>query len=122
MKRSFTLALSAITTLTLAYAAEKSEWWQYKAFKGAYLIYSNQLGEERPPTASDRKISFAVSGPLAKEMFDSMYPDVKVACSLDKDFHQRIKGNISCVHDRDGYTCHFGFNLRTGASISGATC
>ena len=112
MKRSLALALGALATLSLAYAAEKGDWWQYKPFKGTYLIYSGELGEEQPWTASDRKISFSVSGPLAKEMFDSMYPDAKEACSVDKGHRERYKGNVSCVRDPDGYTCHFGFNLR----------
>jgi hypothetical protein len=122
MKRSLAFALGAIATLSFGYAAEKGDWWQYRPFKGSYLIYAGSLGEEKPPTTSDRKISFSVTGPLAKEMFDSMYPDAKEACSDDKGHHERYKGNVSCVRDPDGYTCHFGFNLRTGASISGATC
>jgi hypothetical protein len=124
MKRPIALALGTIVTLSLAYAADQGNWWQYRPFKGSYLIYSGALGEEQPPTAGDRKVSFSVSGPLAKEMFDSMYPDAnaKNACSSDKGHHERYKGNVSCVHDPDGYTCHFGFNLRTGESISGATC
>jgi hypothetical protein len=122
MKRAFALALGAIVTLSVAYAADQGDWWQYKPFKGSYLIYSGVLGEEQPPTSGDRKVSFSVSGPLAKEMFDSMYPDAKEACSNDKGHHERYKGKVSCVHDLDGYTCHFGFNLRTGESISGASC
>jgi hypothetical protein len=122
MKRFLTLALSAITTLSLAYAAEKGDWWQYRTFKGSFLIYSGELGEEKPPTTNDRKVSFSVTGSLAKDLFDSMYPDAKEACSDDKGYRERSKGNVTCVLDKDAYTCHFGFNLRTGASIAGATC
>lgn len=109
---------------SLAYAGEQKDWSQYKLFKGDYLIYSGALGEEQPPTSKDRKVSFNVSGPLAKEMFDSMYPDVKdqEKCSSDKDYRERNKGEVSCVHDRDGYRCFFGFDLRTGKSIPGADC
>lgn len=42
-------------------------------------------------------------------MLDSM--DAKEACSNDKGHHERYKGNVSCVRDPDGYTCHFGFHL-----------
>lgn len=122
MNRFLALALGAVFTFSLGYAAENNGWWQYKPFKGSYLIYSGDLGEEQQPTESDRKISFSVNGPLAKEMFDSMYPDAKEACSDDRGHRERYKGNVSCVRDPDGYTCHFGFNLRTGASIPGATC
>ena len=122
MKRILAFTLGAVATLTLTYAAERSEWWQFKPFKGNYLVCSGTLGEEQPPTVGDRKISFSVTGPLAREMYDSMYPDAKQTCSDDKGHHERYKGNVSCVRDPDGYICHFGFNLRTGASISGATC
>lgn len=122
MKRTLAFTLGALATLSFAYASEHGEWWRYKPFKGDYLIYSGALGEEQPPTTGDRKISFSVSGPVAKDMFDSMYPDAKDTCSDDKGHHERYKGNVACVRDTDGYTCHFGFNLRTGASISGATC
>ena len=122
MKRFLALALGAIVTLSVAYAAEKADWWQYRPFKGSYLVYSGELGEEQAPTTDDRKISFSVSGQVARDMFDSMYPDSREACSDDKGHRERYKGNVACIRDPDGYTCHFGFNLRTGASISGASC
>lgn len=125
MNRLFRLALGLLlVALSLAYASETRDWWQYRPFRGSYLVYSGALGEEQPPTATDRKVSLNVSGPLAKEMFDSMYPDAKETekCSSDKDYRERNKGEVSCIHDRDGYRCFFGFDLRTGKSILGATC
>ncbi|GAB2875878.1 hypothetical protein GCM10027277_51490 [Pseudoduganella ginsengisoli] len=67
--------------LSLAYAGETRDWWQY--------------------------------WPYAKEA---------EKCSSDKGYRKRNKGEVSCIHDRDGYRCFFGFDLRTGNSISGATC
>lgn len=125
MKRlSGIIVIGVLAGLSLAYAGEKNDWWQYKSFKGSYLIYSGSLGEEQPPTSKDRKVSFNIAGPLAKEMFDSMYPDVKEQerCSSDKDYRERNKGEVSCIHDHDGYKCFFGFDLRTGKTISGAIC
>lgn len=122
MKLLIGLALGAIAVLSVAYAAEKNDWWKFKPFKGSYLIYSGSLGEEQPPTQTDRKVAFMVTGALAKEMFDSMYPDAKDQCSDDKDYRERNKGQVSCTQDKDGYACHFGFNLRTGESIPGANC
>jgi hypothetical protein len=125
MKRLSGLAFGALlAALSLAYAGEKNDWWQYKDFKGSYLIYSGSLGEEQPPTAKDSKVSFNVSGPIAKQMFDSMYPDAKEQdrCSDEKGYRERNKGELSCIHDKDGYRCFFGFDLRTGKSISGAIC
>jgi len=122
MKKFLASGICAITSLTIAYAGEKNDWWQYKSFKGSYLIYSNHLGEEQAPTQTERNASFMVTGAVAKDMFDSMYPDNKNGCSADPGYRERNKGNLSCTLDKDGYTCHFGFNLRTGQSIAGASC
>ena len=116
------MALSALTLFSLAYAGGNSDWGEYKQFKGTYLLYSNTLGEQQPPTPHDRKISFLVTGTVAKDMFDSMAPDAKDRCSLEKGYRERNKENISCTLDHDGYACHFGFNLRSGKSIAGAIC
>ncbi|MCC7596765.1 hypothetical protein IGS61_04660 [Janthinobacterium sp. FW305-129] len=122
MKTLWPMALSALTLFSPAYAGGNSDWGADKQFKGSYLIYSNTLGEQQPPTPHDRKISFMVTGAVAKEMFDSMAPDSKERCSLEKGYRQRDKENVSCVRDHDGYRCYFGFNLRNGKSIGGSIC
>lgn len=122
MKIRFVLALGAIVSISLVVAAEKGEWGQYKPLKGSYLIYSGDLSEMQRPTKNERKISFVVNGPVAKDMFDSMGPDLKQGCSSDKGYRERNKGEVTCVHDADGYMCQFGFDLRTGASIAGGYC
>lgn len=48
-----------------------------KPLKGEYSIYSGELGNERAPTTNDRKLSIEISGPAAKDIFESLYPDVK---------------------------------------------
>lgn len=122
MKKSWALSLGAIIAFSLAYAEGSSGWGEYRPFKGSYLIYSNDLGEEQPPTRHDRKISFMLTGAVAKEMFDSMAPDSKERCSSNKSYRERSKENVSCTLDHDGYACHFGFNLRSGKSIAGTIC
>ena len=122
MKKQSALAWGAFTLFSLAYAASDSDWGEYKPFKGSYLMYSNTLGEQQPPTPHERKISFMVTGTVAKDMFDSMAPDSTERCSLQKGYRQRDKENVSCVRDHDGYSCHFGFNLRSGKSIAGSIC
>ena len=122
MKRQWAMAWGAFTLFSLAYAASDSDWGEYKPFKGSYLMYSNTLGEQQPPTPHDRKISFMVTGSVAKDMFNSMAPDSKERCSLQQGYRQRDKENVSCVRDHDGYRCHFGFNLRSGKSIAGSIC
>ncbi|MEG0880571.1 MAG: hypothetical protein RSF79_15085 [Janthinobacterium sp.] len=122
MKKLRAMALGALTLFSLAYAGGNGDWGGYRPFKGSYLIYSNELGEQQPPTAHDRKISFMVTGTVAKEMFDSMAPDSKERCSVEKGYRERNKENVSCSLDHDGYVCHFGFNLRSGKSIAGSIC
>ncbi|PHV26927.1 hypothetical protein CSQ93_15845 [Janthinobacterium sp. BJB426] len=122
MKKQYALAWGALTLLSLAYAAGNSDWGEYRPFKGSYLIYSNTLGEQQPPTPHERKISFMVTGAVAKDMFDSMAPDSKERCSLEQGYRQRDKENVSCVRDPDGHRCYFGFNLRSGKSIGGSIC
>lgn len=122
MKKPWTLALGAITVFSVAYAGGQSGWGEYRPFKGSYLIDSNELSEQEPPTQQDRKISFIVTGAVAKEMSNSMAPDSKERCSSAKDYRECNKENILCTLDNDGYVCHFGFNLRSGKSIAGAIC
>ena len=62
MKKQYALAWGALTLFSLAYAAGNSDWGEYRPFKGSYLIYSNTLGEQQPPTPHERKISFMVTG------------------------------------------------------------
>jgi hypothetical protein len=96
---------------------------RYKRFKGEYSVYAGELGEQFAPTAKDRKISLIVSGQVAKDMFESMGPDDKTACSTTAGDRSRSKKNLWCTYSRtDGYTCYFGFDLRTGSSIPGGIC
>lgn len=122
MKTLWAMALSALTIASLAYAGGNGSWGDYRPINGTYLIYSNTLDELQPPTPHDRKISFMVTAAVAKDMFDSMAPDSKDRCSLDKGYRERNKENISCSLDQNGYVCHFGFNLRSGKSMAGAIC
>jgi len=95
-----------------------------KLLTAEYTIYSGSLGDQQPPTRDDRKIAFEVSGQPAKEIFESLYPDVQgISCSDEKGERLRKKGRVWCVYTSEGgYRCYFGFNLRTGESIAGGSC
>lgn len=94
-----------------------------KPLRAEYTIYSGELGNEQVPTKNDRKLAVEVSGPAAKEIFDSLYPDSKVTCSEEKGERLRSKGHVWCSYTpSDGHRCFFGFNLRTGQSIPGGSC
>jgi hypothetical protein len=127
MRTYFVAPLAAIMFCSLAYASVSKTWdGTYSSYKGKYLIYSNDLDEKQPPTQNDRRVSFMIEGPPAKEVFDSIGPDLKIACGASSGVRVRQKGDMDCTYDRDDrvspYTCHFGFNLRTGKSILGSTC
>lgn len=96
---------------------------QNKSMRAHYMIYSGELGDAWQPTKTDRKLSIDIAGPPAKDIFDSLYPDIKAECTAEKGERQRRKGNLWCVYQpSSGYTCYFGFDLRTGKSIEGGEC
>jgi len=94
-----------------------------KPLKADYVIYSGDLGEQMPPTKADRKISINVTGQSAKDIFDSIGPDLKAECTTEKGDRERRKGTVWCFYQpSSGYECYFGFDLRTGKSIEGGEC
>ena len=123
MKKT-TLALGLITLFSLGYAAEQAHWpAPFRPFKGQYTIYSGELDDLQAPTSKDRKLSFVVEGQAAKDIFNAMPPDDKQTCGGEKGDRSRSKEHVWCTyHPRDGYTCYFGFDLRTGKSIAGGIC
>jgi hypothetical protein len=123
MKKNFILASMAALSV-LAYATEQANWpAPYRSFKGQYAIYSGELGDQQAPTQADRKLSFIVEGAAAKDIFNAMPPDDKQTCSGEKGARSRSKANVWCTFNTgDGYTCYFGFDLRTGKSIAGGIC
>ena len=111
----------------LTYANAKMPWnGEYAVYQGGYLLYSRELGDMQPPTRRDQKVSFMVEGRIAREMFESMAPDLKFACGSSLRLRVRNRGDVDCSFETDNhaspYTCYFGFNLNTGKSITGATC
>ena len=94
-----------------------------KPLQADYVIYSGDLGEQMPPTKTDRKISINVTGHSAKDIFDSIGPDLKAACNAGPGDRERRKGSVWCFYQpKSGFECYFGFDLRTGVSIDGGEC
>lgn len=94
-----------------------------KPLKAEYVIYSGDLDDVHAPTKTERKMYVVVTGQPAKEIFDSLYPDARRACSSERGERMRIKGNVWCMFaPGSGYQCFFGFDLRTGKSIAGGIC
>ena len=121
-----TAAIICIAGLCSAAFAAKPWDGAYSDIKGAYLIYSGDLGEEAAPTSSDRKAALSIQGDMAKALFESIGPDLKDACGASADMRVREKGDLDCVHDKEDraspYVCHIGINLRTGKSMRGSIC
>lgn len=118
--------LAVACAIGCALAAAKDWDGSYSRFMGHYLIYSNDLDEKAPPTPSDRRASFQLEGPLAKNLFDAIGPDRNDACGASSELRIRRRGDLDCSLDkldkRSPYTCHFGLDIRTGKSIAGSTC
>jgi hypothetical protein len=118
--------VGTVALLSLAYAGSNNGgWtWEYKPLTATYSIYSGEPGEREAPTQNERKLAIAIKGAAAKEIFDSLYPDAKdVTCTTEKGERLRKKGEVWCsFRPSNGYKCFLGFNLRTGESISGASC
>lgn len=114
-------ARSLMLAMTLAFAGQVEA--APKPLKADYVIYSGDLGEQMPPTKTDRKISINVTGRSAKDIFDSIGPDLTTACNTEPGDRERRKGTVWCFYQpSSGYECYFGFDLRTGKSIDGGEC
>ena len=125
MQKMKWLVFGATALLTVAYAAESSGAW--KPLHADYTIFSGQqLAGREAPTATDRKLAIAIEGIPAKEIFDSIGPDLHQTCSQEKGDRDRRRGGVQCTYSPEengnGYRCWIGVNLRTGASIPTVSC
>ncbi|WP_308922588.1 hypothetical protein [Janthinobacterium sp. J1-1] len=111
--------------ITSVMAADTSPPSTPKPLRGDYQLYGGTLSEMLPPTPSDKKVAFMVTGAAAKDLFLQIGPDVakENACSEAKDYRERRRGDLSCVHMKGAeYSCYFGLDLKTGKGIHGAIC
>jgi hypothetical protein len=97
--------------------------FEYHPFKGEYHIYGGGLGDPTPPTKGSRNIAFSIRGPVARQMFEAMGPDLKNVCGAEDGQRIRQRAEVSCISNPQyGYSCAFGFDLKTGSSIAGSIC
>jgi hypothetical protein len=125
MRARLVFIVAALTLYSLAKAAEKKPGagdGRPKPLKGDYQVYGGTLSEAMPPTSKDRKVAFMFTGPLAKELFGQIGPDMKLSCSDAAGYRERRRGDLMCTHDEDGYSCYFGLDVPTGKSTNGAIC
>lgn len=116
--------MSTFLLLPFAQAAENEGGrFMAKPLKGDYYVYGGNIGDKTPPTPKDRKLSLMLTGPLAKELFDHIGPDVKEACGAGPDYRERSRGDLVCLRTKKyGYSCYVGLDVRTGKSMAGVTC
>lgn len=122
----FVCRASVFALASFAHAADQKEaasQYMAKPLKGDYYVYGGELGDSVPPTAKDRKVSMMFAGPLAKELFDEIGPDMKNACGEGPDHRTRLRGHLMCVWQKgNGYSCYFGPDVPTGESTYGTSC
>lgn len=125
MKIRIAALLSSAALASLAFAAKPWD-GMYTAFRGKYMMYSGDLGEEAAPTPTDRKTAIVLEGEVAMKLFAAIGPDIKDTCGTSSGLRVREKGDLNCTYDKDdratSYTCHFGIDLRTGRSMRGSIC
>jgi hypothetical protein len=105
--------------------AQSARVWAFspRPFKGDFAVYGGGLGDTVAPTRTDKKMAFWIRGPVAKEMFAAMGPDLKGVCGTESGGRMRQRAEVSCSYfPASGYQCDFGFDLITGRSIGGSIC
>jgi hypothetical protein len=134
MRKTITLLALGATAiaLPLAHAVDPSSdpYGLWKPLQGAvYKIHSGIVSDRTPPTTSDRKLTVLVDGKTAKDIFDSIGPDLPENCTGEQGDRMRDKKGTHCSYTaqdkgtKDGpYRCWIGLDLRTGDSIGTVSC
>lgn len=101
----------------------------WKSFPGIYKIHSGTVADRTPAADGDRKLTIHVDGKAAREIFDSIGPDVKPTCNGGKDDRDRRRKGIYCSYDpadvkaKGGpYRCWIGIDLVTGDAETSVSC
>ncbi|WGG50741.1 hypothetical protein [Rugamonas sp. DEMB1] len=118
------LAVLVLLASAVAFARSEHAWtFINRPFKGDFAVYGGGLGDTVAPTRTDKKMAFWIRGPVAKEMFAAMGPDLKGVCGTESGGRMRQRAEVSCSYfPASGYQCDFGFDLITGRSIGGSIC
>jgi hypothetical protein len=121
-----------VVAISLARAADPSSdpYGLWKPLQGAiYKLHSGLVADRTEPTASDRRLTIVVDGKTAREIFDSIGPDLPGTCDDVKGDRERNKKGVSCTYKtedekgKDGpYRCWIGVNLRTGDTVGTISC
>lgn len=124
MNKTFCALAAAATACASLWASDLPTWRDMSA---RYTIFSgDELSSREEPTAKERKLTIAISGKPAKEIFDSIGPDAPMSCAQNQGNRDRNKQGIQCTFtpgkSDTAYRCWIGLDLRTGQSISTVSC
>jgi len=124
--RNLKILVIAALLLSLVATSRAASWdgtWNSASAK--YIIYSGGLGDMIPPEGNRKKIAIEIAGAAAKDIFNSIGPDIADICGSGDGMRIRKKndGALSCSRSVKGeYYCNIGFDLKTGKSIAGVIC
>jgi hypothetical protein len=125
MSPRLVVVVSALALLPAHAADEKKENSRYlaKPLMGDYYVYGGSSGDSTPPTPNDRKVSFMLTGPLAKELFDHIGRDSKTECKPSPEYRERRRGDLTCSWTKvHGHSCYFGLDAQRGKSLDDYDC
>jgi hypothetical protein len=96
MRKTTTLSILGATSiaLSLAHAADPSSdpYGLWKPLQGAiYKLHSGIVADRTPPTSTDRRLTIIVDGKAAKDIFNSLGPDLPETCSSEQGDRLRDK-------------------------------
>ena len=92
---------TTVIALSLAHAADPSSdpYGLWKPLQGAmYKVHSGIVSDRTPPTASDRKLTVLIDGKAAKDIFDSIGPDLPETCTGEQGDRMRDNKGIHCSY------------------------
>jgi hypothetical protein len=124
------LFIAAAVALSFAGAADMGDpSGLWKPFPAIYKIHSGIVADRAAPTARDRKLTVNVDGAAARELFDSIGPDVQPTCNGGQGDRDRRRKGIYCTYDPNDirakggpYRCWVGVNLVTGEAENNVSC
>ena len=110
----------AAIVLALALIASAQAATTEPKLQGTYFLFSGTLGEQGPPTRTDAKISFQITGHLADEMYSRL--GAKAQSDACTGGMMRTLRDVVCVRAGRDTTCYLGLDLKTGKTTSGVIC
>jgi hypothetical protein len=88
--------------------------------QGDFMLFGGVLGESSPPTGTDAKVSFHITGRLAAEMYDRL--GAKAQHDECTNSSVRTLRDVVCYRSGRVNDCYFGLDLKTGKTTNGVIC